>query len=146
MLIGLCGTICAGKHTVANFLVETYDFQVLRLAAPNSTPLPKPSDKAATDVVVSHFPEDGDVTFQSVDELVDYVTPRWQQRFVTTEVWDENVLDTLLKRPFFLLVSVDAPIVLRWKRYIERSGGRIAATAYVGCLFHAAGEPGRAEE
>ncbi|KAK6505021.1 Deoxycytidine monophosphate (dCMP) deaminase [Arthrobotrys musiformis] len=115
MFIGLCGTICAGKHTVAKFLVETYGFQVLRLAAPTTA---IPEDGA--DTVVTSFPENGDLTFPTVEELLEYVTERWQERFVTTDVLNEEMLDTLLKRPFFLLVSVDAPIVVRWKRYIEK--------------------------
>jgi dCMP deaminase len=35
-------------------------------------------------------------------------------------MWDERVLDWLLHRPFFLLVSVDAPISLRWERLKAR--------------------------
>ncbi|KAF3903610.1 hypothetical protein AA313_de0204226 [Arthrobotrys entomopaga] len=126
MFIGLCGTICAGKHTVAKFLVETYGFKVLRLAAPTSTPLPQQEGAGATNTptttttVVSHFPENDNPSFSSVDELLDYVTPRWQERWVTTEIWSEDVLEALLKRPFFMLVSVDAPVIVRWQRYIEK--------------------------
>ncbi|EPS37862.1 hypothetical protein H072_8406 [Dactylellina haptotyla CBS 200.50] len=120
MFIGLCGTICAGKHTVAKFLVEAYGFQILRLAAPASTPLPKPDEGPTTTTVVSHFPEKSNDTFASIDELLEYVTGRWQERFVTVDIENEDALDALLKRPFFILVSVDAPIVVRWKRYIEK--------------------------
>ncbi|KAK6542948.1 Deoxycytidine monophosphate (dCMP) deaminase [Orbilia ellipsospora] len=126
MFIGLCGTICAGKHTVAKFLVEEYGFKVVRLVAPTSTPLPRKEGNdiintpTTTTTVVSHFPENDDPSFSSVDELLDYVTPRWQERWVTTEIWSEDALEALLKRPFFMLVSVDAPVIVRWQRYIDK--------------------------
>jgi len=39
---------------------------------------------------------------------------------VTTDIWDENVVDALLRRPFILLVSVDAPVSVRWRRFQQR--------------------------
>ena len=59
--------------------------------------------------------------FVNADELLDFVTKRWQELWVTCDIWDENVLEIMLRRPFFLLVSVDAPVSLRWKRYKGRS-------------------------
>jgi dCMP deaminase len=60
--------------------------------------------------------------FPTVDSLDEYVTKRWRQRWVTADIWDESVLDALQRRPFFLLVSVDAPVSLRWKRFKDRCG------------------------
>lgn len=48
------------------------------------------------------------------------VTLRWRERWVTTDIWDDSVVDALLRRPFFLLVSVDAPVSVRWKRFTDR--------------------------
>jgi len=59
-------------------------------------------------------------TFADVDSLLDFVTKRWQERWVTTDIWDESVLDALLRRPFFLLVSIDAPVSVRWERFKAR--------------------------
>lgn len=58
--------------------------------------------------------------FADVDSLLDFMTKRWNERWVTTDIWDNHVLDRLLQRPFFLLVSVDAPLGLRWKRFSDR--------------------------
>jgi dCMP deaminase len=68
----------------------------------------------------SNLPTDSEHTFATIDELVDFVTAHWQERWVTTDIWDENVLDALLRRPFFLLVSIDAPLSMRWKRFSDR--------------------------
>lgn len=56
-------------------------------------------------------------TFTSAQDLLDFVTPRWQDRWVLTEVPDEAALELLSRRPFFLLISVDAPLTLRWRRF-----------------------------
>lgn len=58
--------------------------------------------------------------FPDAGALLDFVTKRWRERFVTTDIWDEGVLNVVYKRPLFMLVSVDAPVSVRWKRFAER--------------------------
>jgi dCMP deaminase len=65
-------------------------------------------------------PVDQQHVFADVDALLDFVTLRWKERWVTTDIWDDEVVDALLRRPFFLLVSVDAPVSVRWKRFTDR--------------------------
>ena len=60
------------------------------------------------------------LVFDNASSLLEYVTKQWQRRWVTTDVWNESVLDVFLRRPSFLLVSVDAPVSLRWRRLKER--------------------------
>jgi dCMP deaminase len=101
MFIGLCGGICSGKRTCAQYLVDHHGFTRLYLQ--------KSSDQSADE----H-------TFQTVGDLIDFVTTRWMQRWVTTDVHSEGVLDDLERRPFFILISVDAPVSVRWKRFQKR--------------------------
>lgn len=60
-------------------------------------------------------------SFATVEALLEFITKQWQRRWVTVDIWDEHVLETLLCRPSFILVSVDAPVSLRWERLKERS-------------------------
>ena len=60
-------------------------------------------------------------TFPTAEELLDYVTKRWRSRFVTTDIHTEAILDVLIRRPFFLLLSTDAPLTVRWRRYRQRA-------------------------
>ena len=115
--------ICAGKHSVAEYLVEHHGFHRLHLARTAVTTL---VEKSVTQASVLDFGQGDDApdlechSFASVDALLDFVTKQWQQRWVTTDVWDENILEILLKRPSFLLVSVDAPVSIRWQRFKKR--------------------------
>ncbi len=59
-------------------------------------------------------------TFSTASDLLDFVTKHWEDHFVTTSIYDEDTVETLTGRPFFLLVHVDAPISLRWQRFKDR--------------------------
>ncbi|KAI9848431.1 MAG: Deoxycytidine monophosphate (dCMP) deaminase [Sclerophora amabilis] len=122
MLIGLCGGICAGKHSVADFLEEKHNFSRLFLSrtttpraeeSATDTSVPREDVKHASQGRYQH-------SFTNIENLLDFVTKHWQKRWVTTDIWDEGILDELLKRPFFILVGVDAPVSLRWKRFKAR--------------------------
>lgn len=115
--------ICAGKHAVAQYLVDSEGFKQLYIERKATSSL---LDKPASHLSLSNKDKcngthDDDVnTFADAEQLMEFVTKRWRERWVTTDVWDEPVLDTLLRRPFFILVSVDAPVSTRWKRFKER--------------------------
>ncbi|KAH8696977.1 cytidine deaminase-like protein [Phaeosphaeriaceae sp. PMI808] len=120
MLIGLCGGICAGKSSIASYLVEEHNFTRIYLARTAPTPA---VEKSASNAHVPSYedgPPDKQYVFSDIDSLLDYVTLRWRERWVTTDIWDDKVVDALLRRPFFLLVSVDAPVSVRWKRFNDR--------------------------
>lgn len=73
-------------------------------------------------------PQSSNITFATSDELLEYVTQRWRERWVTTDVMSKEVLDTYSRRPFFLLISVDAPLLVRWKRHQQRRTGQTEAS------------------
>ena len=115
--------ICAGKSSVAEYLVEQQAFSKLYLARTIATPLVGKSASQARVPGCDHTTAEtsvGDKTFSTVEALIDFVTKRWQQRWVTTDIGDESVLEMLSRRPFFILVSVDAPVSIRWRRFKGR--------------------------
>ena len=68
---------------------------------------------------IANIPQ-ADVFFKDISSLLNFVTRRWQERWVMIGTWDAQSLETLLRRPFFLLVCVDAPLSLRWQRFRSR--------------------------
>ncbi|KAI9246950.1 cytidine deaminase-like protein [Phascolomyces articulosus] len=104
MFIGIVGTRCSGKHSVVEYLIEKCGFQLLNLR--NSHHLDRP---------IRHT----GMEFSTLEEMHNYVTERWRENFVTCDI-DAEGLSLLRKRPFFLLVSVEAPLSLRYQRFIER--------------------------
>ncbi|BDD63805.1 hypothetical protein MAP00_008665 [Monascus purpureus] len=121
MLIGLCGGICAGKHAIAEYLIQHQNFQLLKL---NDNNYPRVADEPDDDLRLQASEirrvQSPEFVFENIDSLIEFVTKRWRERWVTTDIWDANTSDRLLQRPFFLLVSVDAPVSLRWKRFSDR--------------------------
>ncbi|GJQ08711.1 hypothetical protein GpartN1_g502.t1 [Galdieria partita] len=90
MIVGIIGTCCAGKRTLSKILVEEHSFHE--------------SVKYETDCsAVEKWVEQG----WKKDCFIVVILNCWQQ------------LTLLRKRPFFLLVSIDAPLLLRFKRALK---------------------------
>lgn len=141
MLVGLCGSelhvisyfclilradlpisqgICAGKQSVARYLIEHYGFSELRLSRPTEiVHIDNYSSETDSNTQMIQLRQ-STLTFPSADALLEYATPRWQMHWLTSDIWDKGVLETFSQRPFFLLLSVDAPVSLRWQRFRAR--------------------------
>ncbi|KAF9882269.1 cytidine and deoxycytidylate deaminase zinc-binding region [Colletotrichum karsti] len=78
---------------------------------------PRPPSVNGNNNSLSWGSNSAELGFSSADGLLDYVTTRWQERFVMTDVHNEAILDQLSRRPFFMLVSVDAPLTVRHARF-----------------------------
>lgn len=116
--------ICSGKSTVARYLVDHHGFKRVSVD-PNASKVPQePVTVSVTDNNVSNShqrrPSRTALVFPTSDELLEYVTQRWRERWVTTDVMGKESLDAYSRRPFFLLISVDAPLLVRWQRYQKR--------------------------
>lgn len=112
--------ICAGKSSIASYLIERHQFKRIRLARNASTPAVEKSASNAHVPSAETESSAGTLSFPDINSLLDFVTLRWRERWVTTDIWDNDVVDALLKRPFFLLISVDAPVSVRWERFKDR--------------------------
>lgn len=120
MLIGLCGGICAGKSSIASYLIDEHHFKRIYLTRTTSTQTVEKSASYAHVPTPEASSDEEDLAFLDAESLLHFVTLRWRERWVTTDMWDEAVADTFLRRPFFLLVSVDAPVSVRWERFKAR--------------------------
>ncbi|TKY84826.1 hypothetical protein EX895_005906 [Sporisorium graminicola] len=111
MLIALIGPPGAGKASVAHYLSDQHDFQLLKIDPLSS------SDDAATTTTAPKI-----TSLPSSKLMLDYVTDRWDQRFVTLDLHTVGDLDAFIKRPFFLCVEVGAPLLMRWERFQSKHG------------------------
>ncbi|KAJ2608868.1 Deoxycytidine monophosphate (dCMP) deaminase [Coemansia sp. RSA 1365] len=122
------GTKSSGKETVTRYLTETLGFTRLYLTGFNRKDKDTPNAKAnnkAIPTVDSELINDSVIesdTFDSVEELIQNVTPRWRKNYVTTDVIDPVDLYLLWKRPFVLVVGIDAPTGLRYRRHCLQLG------------------------
>lgn len=80
-------------------------------------------------------PGSNPIIFASAKELLDHVTTNWRQNFVTVDLCTRHLVEPFIRRPFFMLISVDAPIYVRFTR-----ANRCATSQFPGsigpCLFH----------
>ncbi|KAI0114499.1 cytidine deaminase-like protein [Nemania sp. FL0031] len=120
MLIGICGARCAGKSTVAQYLVEHHGFTRLHIENQETQRLER-------EPVVNGTKTQAPIVFPTATALIDFVTKDWRDHFVTTDIHSEVILSVLSRRPFFILISVDAPVTVRWRRHQARQ--KLAASA-----------------
>lgn len=135
MLIGITGPICSGKHTTAEYLVQHHGFLRLHLPTPSQlqpaiaqhlSTTNGASGTSRDDPFAHLLPSVTDqkgtrgLTFPDVDSLLEFVTKRWREHWVLTDIYDEATLELLLRRPFFMLLNVEAPVGVRYQRFSER--------------------------
>lgn len=59
------------------------------------------------------------IVFDHISTLMEYVVANWRSDFVIV-VKDTDMLQRLEKLPFFLHITVDAPVIQRWKRFLKK--------------------------
>jgi dCMP deaminase len=75
------------------------------------SPLPSPVSTRSYSTL--HPPT---LCFSGTADLLKYVTENWRQNFVTTDLYARELIEPFIRRPFFLLLSVDAPMLERYSR------------------------------
>ncbi|KAF9270616.1 hypothetical protein L218DRAFT_952713 [Marasmius fiardii PR-910] len=89
------------------------------------TPVPSPApfsllrDTESPSSRLNNGSSDND--YFSPEDLLDHVTKNWKTNFVTTNLDSRELVEIFLKRPFFMLLCVDAPLYDRFRR-CDRSG------------------------
>jgi dCMP deaminase len=125
-----------GKSTIADFLIREQGFTRLYLTANSSSTelhsLVASKFTLATKDDASNETEIGKVldahVFTDAEVLLDFVTSKWNENWVTTDIHTDEIAEMYSKRPFFLLVSVDAPVTSRFERFTKQ------LVKYVYCL------------
>jgi dCMP deaminase len=120
----------AGKDAIANFLKKEEDFTQLHLVPAEYLRKGTPSQsndqivqiqdlKRLQKIKSKDHDSRGDLVFDNAESLLDYVTDNWQKNWVTTDVDSVQILELYSRRPFFMLVGVDAPVITRFQRFCQ---------------------------
>ena len=117
MLIALIGPPAAGKASVAQYLSRHHGFHLLDI------------DSSSSDTCSSNLASTTSLASSKV--MLDYVTDRWDQRFVTLALTTVADLEAFIKRPFFLFVEVGGPLLRRFDRYQCKHGDHVGLEEFV---------------
>ncbi|EDK45457.1 deoxycytidylate deaminase [Lodderomyces elongisporus NRRL YB-4239] len=124
MLVGISGTLSSGKTEVARY----FTFQGFKVIAylPNRdiklkynacTPASDELNQELEQLAIQDYARmENHKVFHDIDSLLEFVTINWRENYVISHIDDISMLKALQKRPFFLHISIDAPIYLRYKR------------------------------
>ena len=105
MLVALVGPTAAGKGSVAAFLEQKCGFSRIGYGA--------------------------GATFASLGDMLQHVTANWRTNFVTLDLRTADEIAPFEKRPFFLLVGIEAPVLKRWTRHTSKTGSSCTLEQFV---------------
>lgn len=106
MLIGLEGTPGSGVEDVANVLCKKMGFNLLCLESQILN-----TKKNIDHPIFNSFIDSTD--------LLNYATSNWQESMLISNVSSLTNIELFLKRPFFLLITIDASLMLKFQRFIK---------------------------
>ena len=94
VLLGIIGQRASGKKTIGDYISKHYNFMEIKV-----------NDSAE------------ELSFADFSAAVDYATSHWNDNFYIISIDRFKGFDAALKRPFFVLLSVDAPPLVRYLRF-----------------------------
>ena len=104
-------------HPFQNNAAERFrPVSFLMMNSPVTAAFPSISPHAGT---LEFSSREGEHTFDTSQDLLDHVTRNWRSDFVTTDLNTKALLEKFATRPFFMVVSVDAPMYLRYRRSLQ---------------------------
>ncbi|KAM0754942.1 hypothetical protein T439DRAFT_284668 [Meredithblackwellia eburnea MCA 4105] len=104
MLIFLVGLSQSGKNTLAHHLESQHGFLRVHVGQDASSRASSTS-----------------LAFDSSNDFLDHVTQSWRVNYVTTDVLSKGKLVEFAKRPFVAIVSIEAPLMVRYRRKVASS-------------------------
>lgn len=57
--------------------------------------------------------------FSTSSDMLEHATRNWRMNFVTIDLDTQESLEQFVRRPFVMVVNVDAPILLRFERALR---------------------------
>lgn len=119
MLIALVGPSCSGKYEIAKYLIVHHHFRPAFVG--HSTSFDQHAEELLQ--LCNSTSDQGEQPheFSSIQTLLEHSTARWRDNIVTLDLQTRAQIEIGFdKRPFFLLIGVDAPVTLRWRREVKR--------------------------
>lgn len=103
MLIAIIGLNSSGKKTLLEYLISNFNFIQVKI------------DSNSTNEIESAA---NCLTFKSSSEFLDYSTRNWRQNFVTIDLKNKSKLIEFSKRPFVIIIGIEAPLIIRYSRNV----------------------------
>eukprot|EP00833_Pecoramyces_ruminatium_P004756 jgi/Orpsp1_1/1178788/evm.model.c7180000066742.2 len=127
MFFAIIGPIASGKRTIADYLIKNFKFEEIYLQHENSddkiinltTKNIIDSNNKLTTIGKEIIKNKDALIFKETQKFLDFVTSNWTDNYVLCSECYSSDLLLFKKRPSFLLISVNAPVMKRYKRYKE---------------------------
>ncbi|KAG0683554.1 Deoxycytidine monophosphate (dCMP) deaminase [Pichia californica] len=116
MLIGLAGTLGSGVEDVIKALCKIENFKLIGLESQFEE-----LNKFEIQEEILSTPR----IFKDDISMLNYVTTNWRDHMIIPNVSEIDNIELFVKRPFFLLVSIDSPLLIKFNRYKKSTDSNI---------------------
>eukprot|EP00921_Rhytidocystis_pertsovi_P020831 GHVQ01033195.1.p1 GENE.GHVQ01033195.1~~GHVQ01033195.1.p1 ORF type:complete len:223 (-),score=10.44 GHVQ01033195.1:409-1077(-) len=134
VVVGLIGPPCSGKRTTARLLCDHFGYSIHELRhRPCSPCVVSPPESSSGHSVGAECESNSlQIPQPSFEEIVGLmetemklvsrkVSQDWRRNHVVFPISHKCQLEILSRRPYFVLVAVEAPLQLRFRRHTERN-------------------------
>lgn len=115
VLIGVVGQKFSGVKTFVDHLIETQGFRLLQISATASDPVVEEGDDDFDKDAVG-IRKSQPLIFHSFTDAIQFATGKWREKFLVCDLHAYPDFEIAFKRPFFVLVCIQAPISVRYLR------------------------------
>jgi dephospho-CoA kinase len=134
MIVGITGGICVGKHTMVQYLIQTYNFEAVNLLIIFKSRLIeklkilKKSNADDGEQIAEEDPNLDDAFFcfayyqvkwkelrlQVIKETFRDLCGKWDRNFVIYPISGQEDIKLMISRFYFICFEIDAPLQLRY--------------------------------
>lgn len=113
VLIGVVGQKFSGVKTFIDHLINSQEFRLLQIdAEANQVNVDDTCEEAS--IIATRQPQK--LIFPNFSEAIQFATSNWREKLLVCDVQKYPDFEIAFKRPFFVLVCIQAPMSVRYNR------------------------------
>mmetsp|Transcript_32735 Transcript_32735/g.56985 ORF Transcript_32735/g.56985 Transcript_32735/m.56985 type:complete len:328 (-) Transcript_32735:2873-3856(-) len=112
VVVGVSGTLCSGKESVAQYLSLCHGFRIINLE----------SQEWEERFVRDHYDSEEAYRVAVCSAALDTIAEEWRDRYVVYPITLPEELEVFRKRSYFFFIALDAPVSKRYPFYVKKHG------------------------
>jgi dCMP deaminase len=134
MIVGITGGICVGKHTMVQYLIQTYNFEAVNLLVIFKSKLSrwllqmkkqKDCDNQEEEPILDDMffcfayyqVKWKELRLRVIKETFRDLCGKWDRNFVIYPISGQEDIKLMISRFYFLCYEIDAPLKTRYERF-----------------------------
>lgn len=117
VVVGLSGTLCSGKESVAQYLSLCHGFRAINLESQEWE-----ERFVSKSSLGDHYDSEEAYRVAVSTAALATITEEWRERYVVFPITLPEELEVFRKRSYFFFIALDAPVSKRYPFYVKKHG------------------------